>query len=1487
MTNNYFGIYVQALLAKNTVTTLQKQLKDIKDLQVKVTPTFGKINKTELDRVNKDLETQLINKLKDAGNIEIKPQMDKNAAKDITDSSGQIADTLEGELIPAVKNTENEFNIFKNITGKATETIDGLLGIVSKVAIWGIATNAVYGTKRSLEELFQTYVEIENKLISIQRVSDNLDMSKIFTGAYNSAQKYGATLTDMLSSTEEIARSYNNLNEEQVLATAQAGILASTIADMNGEDAVGTIIAVSNAYELAVEDGEKLIDMLNEVDNNYSVTSADIATAWEKSAATAKTFGVELNNLTGYIAAISTVTQESGDVIGNGLKTIFSRITTMKTATDAIKSAGVEIYDSFGQVRKVQDILADLAGNWNTLTDAQRQSIGVQVAGRYQLTRFLALMNNWNIATEASATALNSEGSAARENAIYVESYTAKLNQLENAQAQLSEVINNGNMAGIGKTWLDLKIAATELTTSFFKIADATTVLVGSIVVLIGFLSKTANGYNLLKNALMFFTTETKASVIATNIQTKGLLKNRIASVLATTATNLKAAAVTREGLAMNASTVGNVANAAANRVLATTSTVAAGAVGLLSKALFTIPGMFFVALIGVIAKVLIDSANAAKEAEKALSDEANAVSKSKSEIKDYVDKLKNLIELKKQLNKIEYDKTYGEDETKYLEALADKYKNISDELLSQNHSLEYKLQLIDKENAKLAAQKQKEYKKSKMSAQMKLVGSNEVVVDRDLTFGEKVAKFLGLRKELGGERVVLDDLKKKYQEVYSTGQDYYRLTGEISVAENDNINSIKELGMERAKSREDLDNLTTVLENIQKSYAEAGEQGIEPYRDALENLGYTDEEVGQILANTVSGAESVTDALTQYKSVLKEASDGIAEFNENNGEVEDVFFGVAEGTQEAIETMLQYIDMFGDKAQITKKMADDLAISFVFMGEKIFDSGEDLLANKDKLEMISQTLALAKENSEYYAQAMSEGTMYVAKGYEQEWEAVRSTKIAELTVEKETLENKIKIWQAVIDGNKTLAEASAEVARVEGTNNQNKVKSLRDYWNDFKAWVKGIVTGYKSIKDASKGDVETAQKNLDSLNVRLSDINNSITQWNNIKITGITASKFKEISDAATGASKKTIDYLDLAEAALLNYKSAVEAVDNELKVLQERNKQLVEGSKEWFDNIAAQQAVIARYKKSIQDYIAQIEIQLRNNNLEAADKAKLRNQIEDLTLEYAKLDTTLTDLTATQEKYYEGQISEKLDFIKKLEDQRHKDALANIKSEREAFQKQINEQLALMKKANQARTYEKELNELQEKRLDILNQISRLEGDDSRLARSRILDLSKELQDVETQISDLNYDRNNELREDALDDLSTQLDSYYDNLEELENNRNELILSSLEDAKGSLDNLNVSLGDLQNELSKWSGNLSNFSNWFKTFDNLVSTMPASNIVSSVVPVNSVDAQGNTNTTSIIFNITGATPENANNIGDTIVDNLKKAGVIPSSNNQ
>lgn len=119
-------------------------------------------------------------------------------------------------------------------------------------------------------------------------------------------------------------------------------------------------------------------------------------------------------------------------------------MTTHKEAKKALDSVGISLTkmtDEGEKAKGVGEIMGELAGKWRTLSDEQKQHIGVQIAGRNHLTRFLALMNNWKTATDATKTALNSQGSAAREQEAYMNSYEARINGLKTRFTELSLAI--------------------------------------------------------------------------------------------------------------------------------------------------------------------------------------------------------------------------------------------------------------------------------------------------------------------------------------------------------------------------------------------------------------------------------------------------------------------------------------------------------------------------------------------------------------------------------------------------------------------------------------------------------------------------------------------------------------------------------------------------------------------------------------------------------------------------------------------------------------------------------------------------------------------------------------------------------------------------------------------------------------------------------------------------------------------------------------
>lgn len=86
-----------------------------------------------------------------------------------------------------------------------------------------------------------------------------------------------------------------------------------------------------------------------------------------------------------------------------------------------------------GDMKSTFQIFNDLKGSWDKMTNAEKQALAIAYAGKNQFEVFAAVMDNFKTAINATATAVNSAGSAARENDAYMQSLAARGEQLKAA----------------------------------------------------------------------------------------------------------------------------------------------------------------------------------------------------------------------------------------------------------------------------------------------------------------------------------------------------------------------------------------------------------------------------------------------------------------------------------------------------------------------------------------------------------------------------------------------------------------------------------------------------------------------------------------------------------------------------------------------------------------------------------------------------------------------------------------------------------------------------------------------------------------------------------------------------------------------------------------------------------------------------------------------------------------------------------------------
>lgn len=277
----------------------------------------------------------------------------------------------------------------------------------------------------------------------------------------------------------------NGFNDSDAATLAKTATMFQNVSDeaISAGDSASFIISQMIAFGIEAKDAQSIIDKVNETANKFSVSSGDLSKALGIVASTSSAMGNSIDQTLGVVTAITEQTRNASKS-ARAANTIFSRLAqvvdensdTGKKLTEIYNNLGIALYDSSGQMRSTYDILADLASKWDSLDKNTQQYIAITSAGTNQLNNFLALMNNFDHAAEATATSINSAGSAMRENEAYQESLEYQTNNLK---ATFQDLANNV----IDK---ELISSVLKLGDSFLKLANTD---IGVLVTRIGLLA--------------------------------------------------------------------------------------------------------------------------------------------------------------------------------------------------------------------------------------------------------------------------------------------------------------------------------------------------------------------------------------------------------------------------------------------------------------------------------------------------------------------------------------------------------------------------------------------------------------------------------------------------------------------------------------------------------------------------------------------------------------------------------------------------------------------------------------------------------------------------------------------------------------------------------------------------------------------------------------------------------------------------------------
>lgn len=123
---------------------------------------------------------------------------------------------------------------------------------------------------------------------------------------------------------------------------------------------------------------------------------------------------------------------------------------------------GFDIMDENGAFKSTYDITKGLAEAYKTMDDIDRAALLELVAGKTRANQVAALFNNVNAMESAYNNALNSAGTAAKENAVYLDSIAGRTAQLQASFQQLSSDVVSSDIIKFFISLTDEAIQATD-----------------------------------------------------------------------------------------------------------------------------------------------------------------------------------------------------------------------------------------------------------------------------------------------------------------------------------------------------------------------------------------------------------------------------------------------------------------------------------------------------------------------------------------------------------------------------------------------------------------------------------------------------------------------------------------------------------------------------------------------------------------------------------------------------------------------------------------------------------------------------------------------------------------------------------------------------------------------------------------------------------------------------------------------------------------
>lgn len=339
---------------------------------------------------------------------------------------------------------------------RRTNTLMNELWVTMKNTMrWQLTSSVLHGFVGSLEQAYGYSKNLDRSLNEIRIVSEKSaeDMARFAEQANKAAKALSTTTTNYTDAS--LIYYQQGLTDQEVLDRTETTIKMANVAGTTAETASQQLTAIWNNFYDGSQSLDHYADVMVKLGAATASSSDEISEGIEKFAAVANTVGLSYEYAASALATVTAQTRESASVVGTAFRTLFSRIqgltqgetlddgTTLNKYSQALATVGVQIKDTDGELKGMDEILDNLGSKWNTLAQDQKIALAETVAGVRQWTQLIALMDNWDFFKENLAMAQDADGALEQQAEIYAESWEAARDRTKAAAEDIYDSLIN------------------------------------------------------------------------------------------------------------------------------------------------------------------------------------------------------------------------------------------------------------------------------------------------------------------------------------------------------------------------------------------------------------------------------------------------------------------------------------------------------------------------------------------------------------------------------------------------------------------------------------------------------------------------------------------------------------------------------------------------------------------------------------------------------------------------------------------------------------------------------------------------------------------------------------------------------------------------------------------------------------------------------------------------------------------------------------